>query len=104
MLTFPRRFSGNSAFSGLTEAAQRGQAAEWHPRLAQRRAADHPDELAALYVDGHVRACNGQHRLDKSYAMRLKIVVHGETDYGVHLRSGRPLLVVPCACWETTPR
>jgi hypothetical protein len=50
--------------------------------------------LATLYIDGHVRVYYGRHRLGKTYATRLKSVVRGETDYWVHLRSGRPLLVV----------
>ena len=36
----------------------------------------------------------GKHRLGKTYVTRLKSVARGETDYWVHLRSGRPLLVI----------
>ena len=78
----------------MTEVTRRRLAAELHRRLAQRRAADHADELATLYVDGHVQVYYGQHRVGKTYATRLKSVARCETDYWVHLRSGRPLLVV----------
>jgi len=94
VLGLPRSAEVKTVRRKLAEVTARGQAAEWHRRLAQRRAAAHADELATLYVDGHVRVYYGQHRLGKTYATRLKSVVHGETDYWVHLRSGRPLLVV----------
>jgi ferredoxin len=94
VLGLPRSPEVKTIRRKLSEVAARRRAAELHLRLAQRRAAAHQDELATLYVDGHVRVYYGQHRLGKTYATRLKSVVRGETDYWVHLSSGRPLLVV----------
>jgi hypothetical protein len=94
VLGLPRSAEVKTIRRKLSEVAQRRLAAQLHRRLAQRRAAAHADELATLYVDGHVLVYHGQHRLGKTYATRLKSVARGETDYWVHLRSGRPLLVV----------
>lgn len=94
VLGLPRSPEVKTIRRKLSEIAARRRAAELHLRLAKRRAADHSDQLATLYVDGHVRVYYGQHRLGKTYATRLKSVVRGETDYWVHLSSGRPLLVV----------
>ena len=94
VLGLPRSAEVKTIRRKMTEVTQRRLAAQLHRRLAQRRAADHADELATLYVDGHVQVYYGQHRLGKTYATRLKNVARGETDYWVHLRSGRPLLVV----------
>jgi hypothetical protein len=94
VLGLPRSAEVKTIRRKLTEVTQRRLAAQLHRRLAQRRAAAHADELATLYVDGHVLVYHGKHRLGKTYATRLKSVARGETDYWVHLRSGRPLLVV----------
>ena len=94
VLGLPRSAEVKTIRRKVAEVAQRRLAAELHRRLAQRRAADHADELATLYVDGHVRVYHGKHRLGKTYVTRLKSVARGETDYWVHLRSGRPLLVI----------
>lgn len=94
VLGLPRSAEVKTIRRKLTETAKKKRAAELHRRLAKRRAEDHADELATLYVDGHVQVYHGQHRLGKTYATRLKRVARGETDYWVHLRSGRPLLVV----------
>jgi len=94
VLGLPRSAEVKTVRRKLTEVTKRGRAAELHRRLAQRRAAAHRDALATLYIDGHVRVYYGRHRLGKTYATRLKSAVRGETDYWVHLRSGRPLLVV----------
>ena len=94
VLGLPRSAEVKTIRRKLTETAKKKRATEFHRRLAQRRAEDHADELATLYVDGHVQVYHGQHRLGKTYATRLKRVARGETDYWVHLRSGRPLLVV----------
>jgi hypothetical protein len=94
VLGLPRVAEVKTIRRKMGEVAEYGRAAEFHRRLAQRRAADHTDELATLYVDGHVQVYYGQHRLGKTYVTRLKSVARGETDYWVHLRSGRPLLVV----------
>lgn len=94
VLGLPRSPEVKTIRRKLSEIAARRRAAELHLRLAKRRAAVHSDQLATLYVDGHVRVYYGRHRLGKTYATRLKSVVRAETDYWVHLSSGRPLLVV----------
>jgi hypothetical protein len=94
VLGLPRSAEVKTVRRKLTEVTKRGRAAELHRRLAQRRAAAHRDALATLYIDGHVRVYYGRHRLGKTYATRLNSAVRGETDYWVHLRSRRPLLVV----------
>jgi hypothetical protein len=62
--------------------------------LARRRSGQQPSALATLYVDGHVRAYHGQHRIGKTHVSRLKRVLRAETDYWVHQADGQPLLVV----------
>jgi hypothetical protein len=52
----PRAAEVKSLRRKLHEVALRGKAAEWHRRLAQRRAEQQPSALTTLYVDGHVRA------------------------------------------------
>jgi len=94
VLGLPRAAEVNTIRRKLSEIAQRGQAAEWHRRLARRRAEEQPSALATLYVDGHVRAYHGQQRLGKTHVSRLKRVLRGETDYWVHQAHGQPLLVV----------
>jgi hypothetical protein len=94
VLGLPRAAEVKTIRRKLNEIAQRGQAAEWHRRLARRRAEEHPSALATLYVDGHVRAYHGQHRLGKTHVSRLKRVMRAETDYWVHQAHGQPLLVV----------
>jgi len=94
VLGLPRSPEVKTIRRKLSEITARRRAAELHFRLAKRRAAVHRNQWATLYVDGHVRVYYGQHRLGKTYATRLKSVVRGETDYWVHLSSGRPLLVV----------
>ena len=78
----------------LNEIAERGPAAQWHRRLARRRAEQQPSALATLYVDGHVRAYHGRHRIGKTHVSRLKRVLRAETAYWVHQAHGQPLLVV----------
>jgi hypothetical protein len=94
VLGLPRAAEVKTIRRKLNEIAQRGQAAEWHRRLARRRAEQQPSALATLYVDGHVRAYHGQHRIGKTHVSRLKRVLRAETDYWVHQAHGQPLLVV----------
>jgi transposase len=94
VLGLPRSAEVKTIRRKLNEIAEHGQAAELHRRLAAQRAASDPSRLATLYVDGHVRAYHGRHRLGKLYASRLKKVVRGETDYWLHASDGQPLLVV----------
>lgn len=94
VLGLPRAAEVKTVRRKLSEIADRGQAAELHRRLAQRRAAEEPSALATLYVDGHVRAYHGKHRLGQTHISRLKRVLRAETDYWVHEANGQPLLVV----------
>jgi len=94
VLGLPRAAEVKTIRRKLNEIAQRGQAAQWHRRLARRRAEQQPSALATLYVDGHVRAYHGQHRIGKTHVSRLKRVLRAETDYWVHQAHGQPLLVV----------
>jgi len=94
LLGLPRSAEAKTLYRKLTEVADRKRAAEFHRRLAKRRAETYASEVATLYADGHVRAYHGQHRIGKTYLTRTKSVMRGETDYWVHLRNGRPLLVI----------
>ena len=94
VLGLPRAAEVKTIRRKLNEIAQRGQAAQWHRRLARRRAEQQPSALATLYVDGHVRAYHGRHRIGKTHVSRLKRVLRAETDYWVHQAHGQPLLVV----------
>ena len=94
VLGLPRAAEVKTVRRKLSEIADRGQAAELHRRLAQRRAAKQPAALATLYVDGHVRSYHGKHRLGQTHISRLKRVMRAETDYWVHEANGQPLLVV----------
>jgi hypothetical protein len=94
VLGLPRAAEVKTLRRKLIEIADRGQAAELHRRMAQRRAAQEPSALATLYVDGHVRAYHGKHRIGQTHISRLKRVMRAETDYWVHEANGQPLLVV----------
>lgn len=94
VLGLPRAAEVKTLRRKLDEISTRRLAVEFHRRLAKRRAEDHADELATLYIDGHVRTYHGQHRISKTYVSRLKSVHRGETDFWVHLPAGQPLLVI----------
>jgi hypothetical protein len=53
-----------------------------------------PQLLATLYIDGHVKAYYGKHRIGSTYSGRLHKVVRGCTDYWVNVRGGSPLCVI----------
>ena len=94
VLGLPRAAEVKTLRRKLDEIANRRLSVELHRRLAQRRAEDHADELATLYIDGHVRTYHGRHRIGKTYVSRQKSVQRGETDFWVHLPAGQPLLVI----------
>ena len=94
VLGLPRVAEVKTIRRKLRELAGRGRAALFHRRLAQRRARQHDDALAYLYVDGHVRAYSGKRRIGKAYVTSRKSVLRAETDYWVNLSNGQPLLVV----------
>lgn len=94
VLGLPRAPEVKTVRRKLQEMSQRGLAATLHQRLAQRRAEEHEEDLAYLYVDGHVRAYSGKRRIGKAYVTTRKSVQRAETDYWVNLTDGQPLLVV----------
>jgi len=94
VLGLPRAPEVKTIRRKLKELAQRAKAALLHRRLAQRRAKQHEDMLAYLYVDGHVRAYSGKRKIGKAYVTSRKSVMRAETDYWVNLSNGQPLLVV----------
>jgi prepilin-type processing-associated H-X9-DG protein len=94
VLGLPRVAEVKTIRRKLRELAGRGRAAVFHRRLARRRARQHDDALAYLYVDGHVRAYSGQRKIGKAYVTSRKAVLRAETDYWVNLSNGQPLLVV----------
>ena len=89
VLGLPRAAEVKTIRRKLNEIAERGPAAQWHRRLARRRAEQQPSALATLYVDGHVRAYHGRHRIGKTHVSRLKRVLRAETDYWVHQAHGQ---------------
>lgn len=101
VLGLPRAAEVKTIRRKLSEVTERGQAAEWHRRLATLRAHSDPSQLATLYVDGHVRVYRGRHRLGKVYVSRTKSVARGETDYWLHMANGQPLLVIHDPSHET---
>lgn len=51
----------------LQELAVRGKSLDFMRLLAKARAVQHSNDLAYLYVDGHVRVYSGQETLPKAY-------------------------------------
>ena len=94
VLGLPRAAEVKTVRRKLSEITAHGKAAELHRRLARRRAEERSSELATLYVDGHVRAYHGKHRVSKTHISRLKRVMRAETDYWVQPAGSPPLLVV----------
>jgi hypothetical protein len=94
VLGLPRAPEVKTVRRKLAELAGRGKAVFLHRRLAQRRAGQHEEALAYLYVDGHVRAYSGKHKIGKAYVTTRKSVLRAETDYWVNMCEGQPLLVV----------
>ena len=94
VLGMPRAAEVKTVRGKLYDISLMGKAAQWHRALAKRRAAEQPLFMATLYVDGHLRAYYGWHRIGKTRVSRLKRVLRAETDYWVHHAQGQPLLVV----------
>jgi hypothetical protein len=94
VLGMPRVAEVKTIRRKLDEIALFGKAAQWHRELARRRAEENPAALATLYIDGHVRAYHGKHRIGQTRISRLKRVMRAEEDYWVHQAQGEPLLVV----------
>ena len=94
VLGMPRVAEVKTIRRKLDEIAVLGKAAPWHRELARRRAEENPAALVTLYIDGHVRAYHGLHRIGQTRISRLKRVMRAEEDYWVHQAQGQPLLVV----------
>ena len=71
-----------------TEAAQFGRG------LARLRVQRRGQALGFLYVDGHVRAHHGQHRLPKAHVTQMRLSMPATTDYWVNDAAGDPLFVI----------
>jgi hypothetical protein len=78
----------------LTRLASRKMGQNFGRELAQRRVAERGRMMGFLYIDGHVRAYHGKHRIAKGYDTRIRLAVPATTDYWVNDRSGDPLFVV----------
>ena len=70
VLGLPRAPEVKTVRRKLVELADRNLAAEFHRQLARRRAAEYEDDLAYLYVDGHVRVYSGKRRIGKAYVTK----------------------------------
>ncbi len=78
----------------LEQLAAQGKGLEFMRLLAHIRAKDHANDLAYLYIDGHVRVYNGEERIAKAYVMQRRLAMPGTTDYWVNDQRGQPLLVI----------
>ncbi len=94
VLGLPRAPEVKTVRRKLVELADRKRAADFHRGLARRRADQYEDELAYLYVDGHVRVYSGKRRIAKAYVSKRNSIQRAETDYWVNLTKGQPLLVM----------
>jgi hypothetical protein len=50
--------------------------------------------LGFLYIDGHVRAYHGKHKISKAYVTRMHLAAPATTNYWVNDQRGDPLFVV----------
>lgn len=79
----------------LAELAGRGQALEFSRAFTERWAAEAPDALGYLYIDGHVRPYHGRkHRLPKTHVQRRRLCMPATTDYWVNDANAEPLMFV----------
>jgi hypothetical protein len=79
----------------LTELVERGQASRLSAGLAERWVRQAPRALGYLYVDGHVRAYNGQkHRLTKTHVARRRLCMPATTDYWINDKNAEPVFFV----------
>jgi len=79
----------------LTELVERGQANRLSADLAERWVRKSPRALGYLYVDGHVRAYNGEkHRLTKTHVARRRLCMPATTDYWINDKNAEPVFFV----------
>jgi hypothetical protein len=85
----------------ITDLAATGRADELLAAMAAahvaRLDASNPDLLAVFYVDGHVRAYHGAHKVAKTHLSRLKFPAPATVETWVSDASGDPVLVVMAA-------
>jgi prepilin-type processing-associated H-X9-DG protein len=74
--------------------AQMKKSRELGRELAQRRVKERGRIFGFLYVDGHVRAYHGKHRIAKAFNARNRLAVPATTDYWINDKKGDPLFVV----------
>jgi len=85
----------------LAEMGERALAHEFSGQLATRWAKSEPDELAVLYVDGHVRPYNGRtHTLPKLHVQQRGRPMPATKDFHVGDRRAEPLLFVTAPATE----
>lgn len=79
----------------LTELVERGQASRLSAGFAERWMRKEPRALGYLYVDGHVRAYNGEkHRLTKTHVARRRLCMPATTDYWINDKNAEPVFFV----------
>jgi hypothetical protein len=79
----------------LTEMVERGQASRLSAGFAERWVQQAPRALGYLYVDGHVRAYNGEkHRLTKTHVARRRLCMPATTDYWINDKNAEPVFFV----------
>jgi transposase len=79
----------------LTELVERRQASRLSAGLAERWVRKTPRALGYLYVDGHVRAYNGEkHRLTKTHVARRRLCMPATTDYWINDKNAEPVFFV----------
>ena len=78
----------------LTVLAARKASQRFTRELALKRVKERGALMGFLYIDGHVRAYHGKHKIAKGYLTRTRLAVPATTDYWVNDKSGDPLLVV----------
>src|SRR6267154_922911 len=62
--------------------------------VARQRIIERGKVLGFLYIDGHVRAYHGKHKVPKAYVTRMHLAAPATTDYWVNDQRGDPLFVV----------
>jgi hypothetical protein len=72
--------------------------------VARQRIAERGKVLGFLYIDGHVRAYHGKHKVPKAYVTRMHLAAPATTDYWVNDQRGDPLFVVTADANEAMTR
>ena len=74
--------------------ADRGTATDLLTALARRHAADHPQAMNVLYVDGHVRTYHGTRKIQKTHVSRLRFPAPATVETWIVDAQGAPVWVV----------